>query len=96
MKRVNITEVKNKLSAFIAGLRSGDGVLILDRGRPVARLEPVRAADLTDDDLLAELIRDGIVVPGCGHLPKDWFRNIPRVEGVSLTAALLEERREGR
>ena len=41
MKRASITEAKNRLSALIDGLKSGSPVLIVDRGRPVARLEPV-------------------------------------------------------
>ncbi len=41
MKVVGITEAKNRLSALIDGLKGGSGVLIVDRGRPVARLEPI-------------------------------------------------------
>ena len=41
MKKASITEAKNRLSALIAGLKSGSPVLIVDRGHPVARLEPV-------------------------------------------------------
>ncbi len=39
MKKANVTEAKNNLSALIDGLKSGSSVLIVDRGRPVARLE---------------------------------------------------------
>jgi antitoxin (DNA-binding transcriptional repressor) of toxin-antitoxin stability system len=39
MKKVSITEAKNRLSALIDGLKGGSPVLIVDRGRPVARLE---------------------------------------------------------
>ena len=41
MKKASITEAKNHLSALIDGLKGGSSVLIVDRGRPVARLEPV-------------------------------------------------------
>ena len=47
MKRASITEAKNGLSALIDGLRHGAGVLIVDRGRPVARLEPVAALQMS-------------------------------------------------
>ena len=43
MKKASITEAKNNLSALIDGLKGGSAVLIVDRGRPVARLEPVTA-----------------------------------------------------
>ena len=41
VKIASITEAKNSLSALIDGLKAGSTVLIVDRGRPVARLEPV-------------------------------------------------------
>jgi prevent-host-death family protein len=53
MKKASITETKNNLSALIDGLKGGgEPVLIVDRGRPVARLEPVtggRKAGTTED-----------------------------------------------
>jgi hypothetical protein len=42
MKKASITEAKNRLSAIIDGLKRGAPVLIVDRGRPVARLELMR------------------------------------------------------
>src|SRR5688500_6315160 len=41
MKKASLTDTKNNLSALIDEVREGETVLILDRGRPVARLEPV-------------------------------------------------------
>jgi prevent-host-death family protein len=39
-----ITEAKNRLSALIDQVRSGESVLIVDRGIPVARLESAVSA----------------------------------------------------
>ena len=59
MKRASITEAKNGLSALIDGLGRGAGVLIVDRGRPVARLEPVSSVpDVLEDGRLMRLVRD--------------------------------------
>ena len=41
MKKASITEAKNNLGALIDSVKGGSPVLIVDRGRPVARLEPV-------------------------------------------------------
>lgn len=41
MRRFTITEAKNNLSALLDSLKSRSPVLIVDRGRPVARLEPI-------------------------------------------------------
>ena len=61
MKKASITEAKNHLSALIDGLKKGSPVLIVDRGRPVARLEPVtRLGEGEQDGRLSRLIREGI------------------------------------
>src|SRR5205814_5950565 len=98
MKKTSITEAKNNLSALIDGLANGSPVLIVDRGRPVARLEPVTIGKNADEGRLARLVRAGLVRPGRGTLPKDFFKaKLPRLrKGASVVQALLEERQEGR
>ena len=44
MIRATISEVKNGLSAHLRRVRSGESVLILDRGTPIARIVPVGRA----------------------------------------------------
>jgi prevent-host-death family protein len=98
MKKASITEAKNHLSALIDSVKGGSPVLIVDRGRPVARLEPVNGAASDDDARLARLVRDGIVRRARGGVHKGLFAtNPPRArKGVSAVRALLDERREGR
>ena len=100
MKKASITEAKNGLSKLIDGVKADQPVLITDRGRPVARLEPVTGvADADDSGRLARLIREGVVRPSRGPaLPKSFFTEpLPRSKpGISILDALLEERREGR
>jgi prevent-host-death family protein len=98
MKRASITEAKNNFSALIDSVKGGSPVLIVDRGRPVARLEPVTGLPFDDDSRLARLVRDGSVRPARAGMPKAWFAtNPPRVKkGASGVRALLDERREGR
>jgi prevent-host-death family protein len=99
MKKASITEAKNNLSALIAGLANGSPVLIVDRGRPVARLEPISGEEQdSDEGRLARLVRQGVVRPGRGTLPKDFFKTkLPRPQkSGSVVEALLEERRNGR
>jgi len=99
MKKASITEAKNNLSALIDGLKGGSPVLIVDRGRPVARLEPVTTGGEADDKgRLSRLIRDGIVRPGRGRLARTIYTDPPpRLKGeASAVRALIEERRTGR
>ena len=99
MKRASITDAKNNLSSLIDGLRNGSPVLIVDRGRPVARLEPVTNGPAPEDDgRLGRLVRDGIVRPARARLPKALFASKPprSKNGASGVRALLEDRRTGR
>lgn len=99
MKRATITEAKNNLSALIDGLKGGSPVLIVDRGRPVARLEPV-IADLegAQEGRVARLVRDGLVRPRRARPSRALFTSPPprASGGASAVDALIEERREGR
>ena len=63
MKTATITEAKNRLSALIDRVRSGESILILDRGVPVARLEPV-AAFPDPTGRLRRLERAGVIRVG--------------------------------
>jgi prevent-host-death family protein len=98
MKKASITEAKNNLSALIDSVKGGSPVLIVDRGRPVARLEPVSRMSSHDDDRLARLVRVGVVRPARGSTPKALIATKPPrpKKGASGVRVLLEERREGR
>jgi antitoxin (DNA-binding transcriptional repressor) of toxin-antitoxin stability system len=100
MKRASITEARNSLSSLIDGLKRGAAVLIVDRGRPVARLEPVTTSRPEDavDARLSRLIRDGVVRPSRTPMPKTVTTTAPPSpkRGASAVQALLEERRQGR
>jgi len=98
MKKASITEAKDNLSALIDSVKGGSPVLIVDRGRPVARLEPVGAFRSDDDGRLASLVRDGVVRPARATVPKAVFTTKPpRLKGnASGVQGLIGERREGR
>jgi prevent-host-death family protein len=97
MRTATITQAKNGLSALIDRVRSGESVLILDRGTPVARLEPIVGRGHVDGRL-QRLERAGIVRPAVSAPPIDLIRApgpaLP--PGVSAIATVLEERRDGR
>lgn len=93
----SVTEAKNRLSALLDRVRGGESVLIVDRGRPVARLEPaVSAGDA--DGRLARLERAGIVRVGGRRPPVALLAKKPPAprKGRSGVELLLEERRTGR
>ena len=97
MKIVSITEAKNRLSALIDNLRGGAGILIVDRGRPVARLEPITGGD-HHEGRLSRLAREGTVRAGRAPLARSIIAEKPPrpKSGMSVVAALIDERRDGR
>jgi prevent-host-death family protein len=97
MKTTTITEAKNGLSALIDHVRAGESILITDRGRPVARLEPVLGHGDADGRLL-RLERSGAIRIGKGGRPlAELLKPGPRLaEGASAVEGLLAERRDGR
>lgn len=97
MKTATITQAKNGLSALIDRVKGGESILILDRGTPVARLEPIVGSGASDGRL-ARLERAGIIRRAVAAPPVDLIMQPgPLVPpGASVLDALLEERREGR
>ena len=98
MKKASISEAKNNFSALVDRVKAGSSVLIVDRGRPGARLEPVHRMDADDDERLTRLVRDGIVRPARGLSPKARVTARPpqAKKNASAVRALLDERRDGR
>jgi prevent-host-death family protein len=97
MHVVSITEAKNRLSALIDRVKAGETVLIVDRGRPVARLESALAAAEPDEGRIARLERSGIARRGKNRLVEEILKQEPpRAKDSSVLEALLEERHGGR
>jgi prevent-host-death family protein len=98
MKTVTVTEAKAHLSRLLGLVRRGESVVILHRGRPVARLEPVGPlGDEREESRIERLVREGVVrrgtqPPDAGAL-EELAVELP--DGHGLLAALLEERDEG-
>jgi len=98
MRTASISEAKNRLSALIDVVKAGETVVILDRGVPVARLEPASSAADDDDGRIARLRRAGIASSAPRTpLPPDFFdQPLPKMrEDCSAVEAFLQEREEG-
>lgn len=98
MRTVTVTEAKNGLSALIDAVQGGETVLIIDRGRPVARLDSAISASRDDaGGRLVRLERAGLVRRGAGSPAERSAVDIPRHRAQSsAVTALIEERRSGR
>jgi prevent-host-death family protein len=97
MRTATITQAKNGLSALIDRVRAGESIVILDRGTPVARLEPILGRGDTEGRLRrlerAGLVRVGVTTPQIEALLEPG----PAIAaGSSAVEALIDERRNGR
>jgi prevent-host-death family protein len=98
MRVATITEAKNRLSALLDHVRSGESVLIVDRGIPVARLESAVTLEGDSAGRLARLERTGAVRAARTAPPAEVLsERPPRLRpGASGVQAVIEERRAGR
>lgn len=88
-----IAALKASLSEILAGVKTGEEVVITDRGRPVARILPYEPGGAELDDL----VRSGQVRRSRGGLPTGfWQRRRPEDPEGLLLRALLEEREAAR
>jgi prevent-host-death family protein len=62
MEQVGVRELKQNASAVLRRVAAGESLVVTDRGRPVARLSPIRKGGLQ------ELIDAGLVTMPTGRL----------------------------
>jgi prevent-host-death family protein len=99
MRRAAVSTIKATLSACLAKVKAGEELLVMERGKPVAKLVPVSTVDDAADGgaHLRDLARSGLVRVGSGKLPaRFWTMPRPRDRKGLALAALLDERAEGR
>lgn len=95
MEKATISQLKNRLSAYLKKVRAGDSILILDRDQPIARIERVAPSE-GPEDRLTRLERSGLLQRSTTKVSVEKLRDpVPRPER-SVVEALVEERRGGR
>ena len=86
MDSIGIRELRQNASVWIAKAKAGVTIQITDRGRPVARLVPITAAEQAREQLIAE---GQLIAATARRVP---FSMADLIEGPSLTAILDEQR----
>lgn len=82
---VGIRQLRADLSRFVKRVRSGEQIVVTDRGKPVARLVPVEGERTID-----RLIREGLVTPA----PNPWRGPLPKpIEGAGPLSDLVRDER---
>ncbi|MGE0883744.1 MAG: type II toxin-antitoxin system Phd/YefM family antitoxin [Blastocatellales bacterium] len=84
MHSVNIVELKNNLSRYLAQVKAGQEIIIRDGGLAVARLTPLNGKGSSNDELL-QLAAEGKIRLGEGVVDEDyWKLKLPRVKAARL------------
>ena len=95
MKTAAVSRLKASLSEYLAKVKAGEEVIVTDRGKPVAKLVPLKRDDLDIPSHLVELEQSGDVRIGTGKLPDAfWKFSRPLDKKGSALSALLKERDE--
>ncbi|MFQ5690776.1 MAG: type II toxin-antitoxin system Phd/YefM family antitoxin [Gemmatimonadota bacterium] len=102
MERAPISQLKARLSQYLDAVRSGEDVIVTDRGRPVARLSQVRG-DVGERSRMEELVRTGRVRPPrtvrsprqAARLVRQKSRIRPTDSAGRSLASLLRDRERG-
>jgi prevent-host-death family protein len=87
-----VKEVKNNLSRYLDRVKSGEEVLITERGRPVARIVKEDGAHKMTRAALAPLIQKGLIVLPSRSIDKGHLKTVD-VPGKLVSAMLVEDRR---
>jgi prevent-host-death family protein len=98
MIQANISTVKSRFSSYLDQVKGGEQVVISDRTHPIAMLIPYERAAGSEQwaARLALLSRSGSIAPARTRKSKLVIVPVDPDKIMSLTAALLKERREGR
>ena len=94
METATISQVKNRLSAYLRKVKSGQTVLILDRDEPIAVITAVDTED-RPEDRLAKLEKRGLVRRPASNDPLKALKR-PVSAKKSVLRALLEDRIDAR
>ena len=96
MKTTGIAELKANLSRYVDRVKGGQEIVITERGRPVAKLVPLRLTE-RGESRRQRLARAGLVQLGSGRIRPSLLR-VPRgsMLGRGVLRALLAERAAGR
>ena len=96
MRSAGIAELKASLSGYLAAVKSGEEVVITERGHPIARIVPI-PPHRTASHPIEELVRAGVLNRHRKTMERDFLRRSkPQDSRGAVLQALLRERREAR
>lgn len=92
MNTAGIKEIKNNLSRYLAMVKSGEEILITERGKPIARIVKENEKTNSIRRILNPLIEKGLITMPIRPMAKDAPPRI-RAAGKSTADMVSEDRR---
>ena len=93
MSTVGIRELKNRLTQYLRRTKQGEEVIITERGKPIALIQPIRSVEhpVSLEARLAKLAAQGFVtLPTQKPLKRV---RLAKVSGLPVSKTILEDRR---
>lgn len=92
MSTVGIRELKNRLTQYLRRTKQGEEVIITERGKPIALIQPIRSVEhpVSLEARLAKLAAQGFVTLPT-HKPMKRVR-LAKVSGPPISKTILEDR----
>ena len=87
---VGLREANQRFSKIMRAVRRGEEVMLTERGKPLARITPVRSAD-SPEAVIRGLEEAGLLRPANKPRPMPVWEPRP-LRGVSIAQTLHEER----
>jgi prevent-host-death family protein len=100
MTTVAKSDLQKDLSQYLDRVSGGEEVIVMDSGKPVARIVPIATAQRVEAHI-AEMVRNGQARPPLESITQEWmdsFLSRPKIEDPDgfILKALLEDRESGR
>lgn len=94
MINAGVKEIKNNLSRYLAAVKSGDEVIITERGKPIARIIREKPDAKSIRAALAPLVKDGLIsLPSTRLKKKPILSPQHPVSGTPVSEMVIEDRR---
>ena len=92
MSAVGIKELKNRLTHYLQRTKQGEEVIVTERGKPIALLQPIQTAEkaASIEARLARLAALGLVTLPTRQSPKK--HHPVKISGPPVSKAILDDR----
>jgi prevent-host-death family protein len=92
MKYVGMRQLKTQLARYLRAVQAGDSLTVTVRNRPVAKVIPIRARGVDEEEALNSLVERGLLRPS-KRKPRPRKRALT-VRNVRIAEAVSEDRGE--